>query len=155
MGGSRHPDIEPRPEATSLRVLVVDDHEANRRIMNILLTEFGCRPVVATCGEEAVDYAEAEAFDLIVMDLNMPGIDGDEATRLIRAEGASKDAYIVRWTTEYVRFAPGLYDSQAPKPMTVPALNDLISETFRRASRRSGWDDRRTSSPDRSPEGHS
>jgi len=133
MGGLRHPDIEPQPEAAALMVLVVDDHETNLRLMNILLTEFGCRPVLAACGEEAVDYAEAQAFDLIVMDLNMPGMDGDEATRLIRENGASKDAFVVRWTTEFVRFGPGLYDSAAPKPMTVPALADILSEAVRRA----------------------
>jgi len=133
MGGTRHPRIEPRPEAADLKVLVVDDHEANRRIMHILLSELGCRPVLAACGEEAVDYAAEDAFDLIVMDVNMPGIDGDEATRMIRAQGASKDAFVVRWTTEVVRFGPGLYDSVAPKPMTAPALAEILSEAYRRA----------------------
>jgi CheY-like chemotaxis protein len=133
MGGPRHPDIEPRPGAADLKVLVVDDHEANRRIMHLLLTEFGCRPVLAACGEEAVDYAAEQAFDLIIMDVNMPGIDGDEAARAIRADGASKDAFVVRWTTEVGRFGPGLYDSAAPKPMTVPALAELLAEAYRRA----------------------
>jgi CheY-like chemotaxis protein len=133
MSGPRHPDIEPRPGAADLKVLVVDDHEANRRIMHLLLTELGCRPVLASCGEEAVDLAAEQAFDLIVMDVNMPGIDGDETTRTIRAGGASKDAFVVRWTTEVGRFGIGLYDSAAPKPMTVPALAELLAEAYRRA----------------------
>jgi len=137
MGASRHPDIEPRPQAARLEVLVADDHEANRRIMEILLTEFGCRPVLTDCGEEAVDYAAEQAFDLILMDLNLPGIDGDEATRQIRAGGASRAAFILRWTTDVaVRFEPGLYDGEAPKSMTVPALTEMISEACRRASSR-------------------
>jgi len=123
--------LSPRPRP--LKVLVVDDTKPNLRIMHILLMEFGCRPVLAACGEEAVEHAEAQAFDLIVMDLNMPGMDGDEATRLIRENGASKDAFVVRWTTEFVRFGPGLYDSAAPKPMTAPALGDILSEAVRRA----------------------
>jgi DNA-binding response OmpR family regulator len=154
MGGWRHPDIELRPEAATLKVLVVDDHEANRRIMNILFTEFGCRPVLAACGEEAVDYAAAEAFDLIVMDLNMPGIDGDETTQLIRADGASKDAFVVRWTTEFVRFGPGLYDSAAPKPMTLPALEEMIYEACRRAADRSGHRDQEAPGPEHSAKRH-
>jgi CheY-like chemotaxis protein len=136
MSGSRRPDAWPQPEAATLKVLVVDDHEANLNIMVLLLAVFGCRPVLAACGEEAVEHAETQAFDLIVMDLNMPGMDGDEATRLIRESGASKDAFVVRWTTEFFRFAPGLYDTQAPKPMTISALEDLISEALRRIAYR-------------------
>jgi DNA-binding NtrC family response regulator len=150
MGGSRHPDIWPQPEAADLKVLVVDDHEANLRIMHILLAEFGCRAVLAACGEEAVEHAEAQPFDLIVMDLNMPGMDGDEATRLIRESGASKGAFVVRWTTEFVRFGPGLYDSAAPKPMTAPALGDILSEAVRRAANQSDPRRAETAAPEHS-----
>ena len=59
-----------------VKVLVVDDHEANRRIMHLLLTEAGCRPVLASCGEEAVNVAAQAGVDLIVMDVDVPGIDG-------------------------------------------------------------------------------
>ncbi len=139
MGGTRHPYREPRPEVENLLVMVVDDHDANRRIMQYLLTEFGCRPVLASCGEEALEHAAAQPFDLILMDLHMPGIDGDETTRLIRAEGASKGAYILRWTTDVaVRFEPGLYDGEAPKSMSLPELSGMIREACRRAARRSG-----------------
>ena len=155
MGGARHPDREPRPEAADLKVLVVDDHEANRRIMHILLTELGCRPALAACGEEAVEYAAEQAFDLIVMDVNMPGIDGDEATRAIRADGASKDAFVVRWTTEVVRFGPGLYDSVAPKPMTAPALAEILSAAYRRAVGPSTGRSRGAQASDHSAKRHS
>lgn len=139
MGGTRHPYSEPRSEVENLLVMVVDDHDANRRIMQYLLTGFGCRPVLAACGEEAVEHAAAQPFDLILMDLHMPGIDGDETTRLIRAEGASRGAYILRWTTDVaVRFEPGLYDGEAPKSMSLPELSGMIREACRRASRRSG-----------------
>jgi len=138
MAGLRHPDVRPVSGAEGLRVLVVDDHEANRRIMDLLLTEFGCRPVIADCGEAAVDCAAAQPFDLILMDLHLSGIDGDEAVRRIRAGGASRGAYILRWTVDVtVPFEPGLYDGEAPKSMSIPALSEMIAEACRRAPLRS------------------
>jgi len=127
----RHSDIEPLAER--LKVLVVDDHELNRRVMNLLLVEFGCGATFAACGDEGVELAAMQRFDLIFMDLNMPGLDGDEATRLIRAAGASKATFIVRWTTEAsLRLDPGLYDGHAPKPIQLPALAQILIEAARR-----------------------
>jgi CheY-like chemotaxis protein len=139
MAESRHIDVQPRCDAPSLRALVVDDQELNRRVMNLLLQEFGCSATLAACGEEAIEFAGAGAFDVIFMDLNMPGLDGDATTRRIRAAGASKAAYIVRWTTELVSWLDhGLYDDDAAKPITMPALGRVISEVRWRASRDMG-----------------
>jgi CheY-like chemotaxis protein len=136
MAELRHPDIEPQADAANLRALVVDDQELNRRVMKILLKEFGCSIVLAESGDEGVALAQAERFDVIFMDLNMPGMDGDETTKRIRAAGASKSGFIVRWTTESALWLdPGLYDSQAMKPISVPALAEVVSEAARRRCR--------------------
>ena len=136
MAESRHIEIERRCDAPVLKALVVDDQEINRRVMSILLQEFGCVATLAACGEEAIDYAGAGGFDVIFMDLNMPGPDGDATTRRIRADGASKAAFIVRWTTELVSWLDvGLYDDQVTKPITVPALPRVVGEARWRASR--------------------
>jgi two-component system sensor histidine kinase BarA len=137
MAETRHLDVEPEADVVKLKALVVDDQELNRRVMNILLREFGCCATLATSGEEAIEYASAATFDVIFMDLNMPGLDGDETARRIRAAGASKHTFIVRWTTESAAWLdPGLYDGQAPKPITVQALAQLVSETSRRRCNR-------------------
>jgi len=129
----RYRDTDRPPPAERLEVLVVDDHELNRRVMKLLLHEFDCRASFAAGGDEGIDQASTQAFDLIFMDLNMPGIDGDEATRSIRAAGASKATFIVRWTTEAsLRLDRALYDAQAPKPIQLPALADLLAEAARR-----------------------
>jgi CheY-like chemotaxis protein len=136
MAESRHIEIERRCDAPVLKALVVDDQEINRRVMSILLQEFGCVATLAACGEEAIDYAGAGGFDVIFMDLNMPGPDGDATTRRIRADGASKAAFIVRWTTELVSWLDvGLYDDQVTKPITLPALARVVGEARWRASR--------------------
>jgi CheY-like chemotaxis protein len=136
MAESRHPRSEPRCDAGPLKVLVVDDQEVNRRVMSLLLDALGCSATLAGCGEEAIDFAAAASFDAVFMDLNMPGMDGDATTRRIRAAGASRASFIVRWTTEPVSWLDaGLYDDSTPKPVTLPGLARVVAEARWRASR--------------------
>jgi two-component system cell cycle response regulator DivK len=67
-------------------VLVVDDHEDNRRILRDLLRSAGYEVVEATTGEDGVATAKARVPDMILMDIQLPGIDGYETTRRIKAE---------------------------------------------------------------------
>jgi two-component system, cell cycle response regulator DivK len=69
-------------------ILVVDDHEDNRRILRDLLRSAGYEVVEATTGEDGVAAAKARKPDLILMDIQLPGIDGYEATRRIKADDA-------------------------------------------------------------------
>jgi len=69
----------------SKRILVVEDQEDNRRILGDLLTSVGYEIVNAVNGEEALTAAERERPDLILMDIQLPLLDGYEATRRIKA----------------------------------------------------------------------
>jgi signal transduction histidine kinase/ActR/RegA family two-component response regulator len=75
----------------SLSVLVVEDHPVNRMILEAWLTSAGHTTTSAENGQIAVDLACDQAFDLIVMDVNMPVMDGLTATRLIRQSGVNRD----------------------------------------------------------------
>ena len=69
----------------SRRVLVVEDNAVNRQVAGRLLTNLGCDVTLANDGEQGIAAAAREPFDLILMDCHMPGTDGYEATRRIRA----------------------------------------------------------------------
>jgi two-component system, cell cycle response regulator DivK len=66
-------------------ILVVEDNESNLYLLTFLLQQFGYKTVEATTGHHAVTLASEEKFDLIIMDIQLPDINGLDATRLIRA----------------------------------------------------------------------
>jgi PAS domain S-box-containing protein len=90
------PDVD-EAEATYLfapgvRILVTDDHPANRELVRAVLVPFGAQVSEATDGAEAVILAGAEQFDLILMDLRMPVLDGMGAMQAIRSGGGHNAA---------------------------------------------------------------
>lgn len=85
-----------------LKIMVAEDDAINRKLVLRVLEKLGYRPVLAADGEEAVKLYQSERPDCILMDLKMPGLDGLEATRLIRqteqSEGIERPAFICALT---------------------------------------------------------
>ncbi|MBT0571429.1 response regulator [Curvibacter sp. CHRR-16] len=79
------------PKCSPLRVLVAEDHPVNRKFVGILLEKLGCETTFCENGELAVQAVQDSDFDIILMDVHMPVMDGLAATRAIRAMEAPKN----------------------------------------------------------------
>jgi two-component system, cell cycle response regulator DivK len=83
----------------SKRILVVEDTENNRRILNDLLTNAGFEVIEATDGEKGVAVAAERQPDLILMDIQLPVVDGYEATRRIKSNPVLRKIPIIAVTS--------------------------------------------------------
>jgi two-component system, cell cycle response regulator DivK len=83
----------------SQRILVIEDQEDNRRIVRDLFTSVGYEIIEATNGEEGVIAAATHMPDLILMDIQLPGMDGYETTRQIKANPNLKHIPIIAVTS--------------------------------------------------------
>lgn len=123
-------DIEPRVR----RVLVVDDHAVNREVAGLMLTAAGCEVEMACDGAVAVAAAADGTFDLILMDVRMPQMDGLEATRRIRAlPGPAAQTPIVAFTADAMPddvarcLAAGM-QAHVAKPVSQARLYAVLNE---------------------------
>ncbi len=81
------------------RILVIEDTEDNRQILRDLLSSAGYEIIEATDGESGVSMAANEVPDLILMDIQLPVIDGYEATRRLKADPATRHIPVVAVTS--------------------------------------------------------
>ena len=131
MGLVMDPLLEDK-EALSLKILVTDDDELSRRLMRVILTHEGHRVEVAANGLEALEAVQNNTFDIVFMDLNMPDMDGMEASRQIRAwEDGDSHTFIVALTASYLpEIGQALFDSgidnYVSKPFEVAQIQKLL-----------------------------
>lgn len=135
----------PRAEATgpslmehALRVLVVDDNPTNLLVVETLLGCIGVATATATNGLDAVKAWEDEAWDVILMDVNMPQMDGLEATRLIRAReiaGSRPRTPIIAVTASVMSHETQIYlaagmDDVVAKPVDAKRLYNALEQSL-------------------------
>ncbi|MBC1183695.1 response regulator [Brevundimonas sp. WCHBH090558] len=118
--------------ARRLRVLAVDDHEINRRTIALVLQPLNVDLTTASDGHLALALLSEKVFDVVLMDVNMPGIDGNETTRRLRAsDGPNADAPVIGFSagteSEQVQacYAAGMTDWLA-KPLEPKKLYDAL-----------------------------
>jgi len=117
----------------STRILVVEDQADNRRILRDLLSSVGYEILEAVTGDEGVTLATTQHPDLILMDIQLPGMDGYEVTRRIKADPALHHIPIIAVTSyalsgdDAQAFAAGC-DSYVAKPFSPRALLAKVRE---------------------------
>jgi len=113
------------------RVLVVDDNPVNRDLVCAVLRAFGAEMAEAPDGETAVQLAAGEPFDVILMDLRMPGMGGEAATRQIRQDGLNGNVPIIAFSADVGGVLPvGVFDGVVAKPLDARMLIAEINRTL-------------------------
>jgi two-component system cell cycle response regulator DivK len=106
-------------------VLVVEDNDKNMKLFRDVLRATGYRTLEATTGEDAIKLAAEHAPDLVLMDSQLPGIDGVETLRRLRADERTADTPVVALTAQAMagdreRFLEAGFDGYISKPVDVP-----------------------------------
>ena len=120
-------------ETPPLRVLVADDNAANRVVAEAFLTAMGATAVTTQDGAEALEALRREEFDLVLMDIHMPVLDGVEATREIRAGGVCRtDIPIVALTADAMagdreRYLAQGFDEHLAKPIEPSVFIEMVA----------------------------
>ena len=83
----------------SKQILAIEDHEENRRLLRDLLTSVGYEMIEAITGEEGLTLAATHLPDLILMDIQLPGLDGYEVTRRLKANPALRHIPVIAVTS--------------------------------------------------------
>jgi len=113
------------------RILVVEDHEDNRRILRDMLTNAGYEVIEAENGEEALRAASAQHPDLILMDIQLPEVSGLEVTKWLKEDDALKSipvvavtAFAMKGDEEVIR--QGGCEAYISKPISVTSFLDTV-----------------------------
>jgi CheY-like chemotaxis protein len=128
--------VEPRPASAplSLRVLAAEDNQVNQLVLRTLLSQAGIEPLIVGDGVDAVAAWEAEPWDLILMDVQMPRMDGPTATRFIRerelAQGRARTPIVAltanAMTHQVSQYLAAGMDGFVAKPIEVGRLFEAL-----------------------------
>ncbi|MGI5399459.1 response regulator [Streptomyces sp. CA-135486] len=106
----------------SPRVLVIEDDLDVNALLERHLSAFGCQVAVAETGEEGLELAFAEPPDMVIIDILLPGIDGREVIRRLRADGRTSKCHLV---------VSSVLD---PQDLAELAADELLTKPFRRST---------------------
>jgi CheY-like chemotaxis protein len=128
--------LSPMSGGGQLRILLAEDNHINQKVGLALLSRLGYRADVAANGVEAVDAAERQPYDVILMDIQMPEMGGVEAAQTIRKKLGPKTPCIVALTANAFAGAREEYlaqgfDDYLSKPILPPALRQLMTRLIK------------------------
>jgi len=124
------PAVEKRLPLDELRVLIVDDGDSNREFLRLVLQRNNLVVATATDGREAVDMALSSEYDVVLMDMNMPGLDGYTASGLMRSYGLKMPIVALTGSTmqgDEERCLDAGCSHFLPKPIAIDKLLELLA----------------------------
>lgn len=140
-------EVTPSPEEANndlgaspdMRILLVEDNEINQVLAQNMLEPLGVHTDIASSGEEALDHINGQAYDLILMDLNMPGMNGIETTQAVRANPAYASVPIIALTAsttvdDIEACLDGGMDDHLAKPFKPDALYEMLARWMPQSS---------------------
>jgi two-component system, cell cycle response regulator DivK len=120
-------------------ILIVEDHEKNRKLVRDVLQHGGYQTVETETGEEAIRLAQTSAPALILMDIQLPGMNGIEAFRVLRGDPRTRHIPVIAVTASAMThdrqtiLAAG-FDGYQPKPINVRDFVEAVRQTLDRAA---------------------
>lgn len=116
---------------TALTVLIVEDHDANRKLLRVLLTSLGYQVLEAADGKTGVELATQELPDLVLMDIQLPQLDGFAAATTIKSQLTTKHIPVIIMTafvlkTEEERWMRSGAEAFLAKPVHLSELRETI-----------------------------
>lgn len=120
-----------------MKILIVEDNKENLKLFKLIVESGGHTTILARDGEEAVETAKREIPDLILMDIQMPKMDGVKAAKILKSEQFTAKIPIIALTAyamieEMDTLGGEWFDGYIAKPVGVKDLLDLINETVQR-----------------------
>ncbi len=118
------------------RVLVVDDNKANLELFLDFLAVGGYECLNAATGEDAIEIARREHPDLVLLDIQLPGIDGLTVARILKNNVETKDIKVVALTAYAMQEGPGdeALDGYISKPVSLKEFLQTVNETLAHGS---------------------
>jgi two-component system cell cycle response regulator DivK len=117
---------------TDRQVVVVEDNKRNMKLFREVLQSSGYRTIEAETGERAVALTTEHRPDLVLMDIHLPGIDGVEALRMLRADRRTASVPVLALTAQAMegdreRFLGAGFDGYLSKPVNIADLLDAVN----------------------------
>ncbi|MDB5012476.1 MAG: response regulator, partial [Daejeonella sp.] len=117
--------VEPDYDLSALRVLIAEDNPMNRLLMKKVFSKWSNVPVFAVNGQEAIEKATCEVFDVILMDIHMPVVDGYDAAKAIRnlTDSTKSNVPIIALTASV--------SNDLSEKITSVGMNDYVFKPFK------------------------
>jgi PAS domain S-box-containing protein len=127
------PSSEPAPDAVARRVLLVDDNEDGAESLAMLLKAWGHEVTVAYTGAAALEAAQAQRPEVILLDIGLPGIDGYEVARRLRQQAGLEQTRLIAVTgygqeNDRLRSRAAGFDYHLVKPLDLSVLRELLGQ---------------------------